>query len=195
MRAHQRTTFDFEPVPGDRFSQNETVASLGMSRTPVREALARLQRDGSIETCSFAAEGSSSRSTAKAYHRDDLRVALETTAVRRVVDLLEAGGTLPRSEANIDAVDGPKRLWLVASDERRSDGRQVAAMDEAFDITLVEAAGHPELAKVHREVTERIASCGASTSRSSGASMRPMKNMPRSCERTWRVASSRRCCC
>ena len=33
---------------------------------------------------------------------------------------------------------------------------QVAAWDEVFHCTLVEAAGNAEMARVHREVTERI---------------------------------------
>jgi DNA-binding GntR family transcriptional regulator len=37
---------EFHYVPGDRFSENEVSARLGMSRTPVREALVRLQREG-----------------------------------------------------------------------------------------------------------------------------------------------------
>jgi len=32
----------------------------------------------------------------------------------------------------------------------------VAAWDEAFHETLVQAAGNPEMARVHHEVTERI---------------------------------------
>jgi DNA-binding GntR family transcriptional regulator len=37
-----------------------------------------------------------------------------------------------------------------------SDAKNVAALDEAFHTTLVEAAGNPEVARCHREVTERI---------------------------------------
>jgi DNA-binding GntR family transcriptional regulator len=36
------------------------------------------------------------------------------------------------------------------------DGRLVSRRDEDFHATLVEATGNPELARVHREVTERI---------------------------------------
>lgn len=39
---------DYEYLPGDRFSENEVGTKLGMSRTPVREALVRLQREGYI---------------------------------------------------------------------------------------------------------------------------------------------------
>lgn len=34
--------------------------------------------------------------------------------------------------------------------------KEVAALDEAFHTTLVAAAGNPEVARCHREVTERI---------------------------------------
>ena len=39
---------NFHYVPGDRFSESEVGQQLGMSRTPVREALVRLQREGYI---------------------------------------------------------------------------------------------------------------------------------------------------
>ena len=41
--------FDFHFLPGDRFSENEMSERLQMSRTPVREALFRLQREGYVE--------------------------------------------------------------------------------------------------------------------------------------------------
>ncbi|MFM2120644.1 MAG: hypothetical protein RL722_2112, partial [Pseudomonadota bacterium] len=37
---------DFRLVPGDRFSEAEVAARLGVSRTPVREALFRLRNEG-----------------------------------------------------------------------------------------------------------------------------------------------------
>lgn len=40
--------------------------------------------------------------------------------------------------------------------ERLSDAKQDSALDEAFHTTLVEAAGNAEVARCHREVTERI---------------------------------------
>ena len=41
--------FDFQLVPGDRFSEAEVAERLGISRTPVREALFRLQREGYLD--------------------------------------------------------------------------------------------------------------------------------------------------
>ena len=41
--------FDFELVPGDRFSETEIAERLSMSRTPVRDALYRLEREGYLQ--------------------------------------------------------------------------------------------------------------------------------------------------
>ena len=40
--------FDFRLLPGDRFSEPEIAERFGMSRTPVREALLRLEREGYV---------------------------------------------------------------------------------------------------------------------------------------------------
>src|SRR5471032_2711806 len=40
--------FDFRIMPGQRFSENELAGRLGVSRTPVREALNRLGQEGLI---------------------------------------------------------------------------------------------------------------------------------------------------
>jgi DNA-binding GntR family transcriptional regulator len=47
-------------------------------------------------------------------------------------------------------------LWLVPVAQRSTDTVQVSQWDEAFHCALVEAAGNPEMARVHREVTDRI---------------------------------------
>lgn len=152
----KQTIFDFQLVPGDRFSENEMAASLGMSRTPVREALARLQHDGYLEVQFRSGWLVKPFDFETIEHLYDLRMVLETTAVRRVVDELGGQDTSHRHAAKIDAIDALKRFWLVPDAERLADGKQVATMDEAFHVTLVEAAGNPELARVHRDITERI---------------------------------------
>src|SRR5262245_33499748 len=44
--------YDFRLAPGQRFSENEIAARLGVSRTPVREALYRLRDEGYIDVAS-----------------------------------------------------------------------------------------------------------------------------------------------
>ena len=40
---------EFRLVPGDRFTETEVATRLGVSRTPVRQALFRLQREGFVQ--------------------------------------------------------------------------------------------------------------------------------------------------
>jgi DNA-binding GntR family transcriptional regulator len=137
--------FDFELLPGDRFTENEIAARLGMSRTPVRDALYRLERDGYLQV--HLRSGWSVRPYDFQQFEDlyDLRLVLEEAAVARLCELAER-----------PALDALKAVWLVPATEREGDAKAVAALDEAFHTTLVEAAGNREIARCHREVTERI---------------------------------------
>ncbi|RYY50080.1 MAG: GntR family transcriptional regulator, partial [Comamonadaceae bacterium] len=45
----KRDVAEFRMVPGDRFTENEVSERLGVSRTPVRQALFRLQQEGYVE--------------------------------------------------------------------------------------------------------------------------------------------------
>ncbi|MBC7727515.1 MAG: FCD domain-containing protein, partial [Microbacteriaceae bacterium] len=45
---------------------------------------------------------------------------------------------------------------LLPEAERLSDGATVGQPDEQFHLQLVQASGNREMARVHREITERI---------------------------------------
>ncbi len=47
-QAIKEDIFAFRLMPGDRFSENEIAERLGVSRTPVRQALFRLEREGYV---------------------------------------------------------------------------------------------------------------------------------------------------
>ena len=78
----------------------------------------------------------------------DLRMVLETTAVQR---LYGDGERVDRA-----LLDQLTAIWLVPLAERSTDTVQVAQWDEAFHCALVAAAGNGEMARVHRDVTDRI---------------------------------------
>lgn len=137
--------FDFRLLPGDRFTESEVSERSGASRTPVREALYRLERDGYLEVmfrAGWRVRPFDFRQFEELY---DLRIVLESTAVRR---LCEADDRVP--------LDALRRTWSVPADDRESDMREVARLDEAFHCELVEHAGNREMSRVHREVSERI---------------------------------------
>ena len=137
---------DFELVPGDRFSEAELGQRLGMSRTPVREALFRLRNDGFLGVEPKLGWFVLPIDFERLEQLYDLRVVLELASVSRLCSSVERS---PRLEALKD-------IWLVPPAERLTDGRVVGAHDEAFHSTLVLASGNEEMARVHWDVTERI---------------------------------------
>jgi DNA-binding GntR family transcriptional regulator len=137
---------DFQWVPGDRFSEAEVGQRLGVSRTPVREALFRLRNEGFLEVESKTGWFVKPIDFGKLDQLYDLRTVLESASLARLAQ---------RSD------DPPQLLvlkeqWLVPASERLSDGREVGALDEQFHGQLVAAAGNAEIARVHQDVTDRI---------------------------------------
>lgn len=139
---------DFVLVPGDRFTENEICARLQVSRTPVRQALLRLQSEGHVEVLFRNGWRVLPFDFDKFDQLYDLRLLLETTAVRRICD--------DHARVNRSQLDALAAIWMVPEARRSSDAIEVAQWDEAFHCTLVSAAGNAEMARVHREVTERI---------------------------------------
>lgn len=79
--------FEFQLLPGDRFTEAEVADRTGASRTPVRQALYRLQREGFLDV--------NFRNGWEVRPLDfdqldalyELRVLLEQTSVRRMKNL------------------------------------------------------------------------------------------------------------
>jgi DNA-binding GntR family transcriptional regulator len=141
--------FAFRLLPGDRFAENDIAERLQVSRTPVREALMRLQSEGlvrgyfrngweivPIDFSRFAA-------------LYELREMIELHAIGR---LCEA----PSGDAASVVVRQLGLVWRAAPKKRLRDGPAVAAIDEDFHVALVDAAGNPETSAVYRQVTERV---------------------------------------
>jgi DNA-binding GntR family transcriptional regulator len=137
---------DFHLVPGDRFSEAELGQRLGMSRTPVREALFRLRNEGFLGVEPKLGWYVLPIDFGRIEQLYDLRLVLELASVAR---LCTAVGANPE-------LDALKAVWLVPVAERLSDPASVGAHDEQFHATLVRAAGNAETARVHWDVTGRI---------------------------------------
>ena len=137
---------DFQLVAGDRFSEVELGTRLGVSRTPVREALFRLRNEGFLDVEPKLGWFVLPIDFDKLEHLYDLRVVLELSSVQRLCARTE-------DPPELEAL---KEIWLVPVADRLTDARQVGANDEEFHATLVRAAGNPEMARVHWDVTERI---------------------------------------
>lgn len=137
----------FQLIPGDRLSEAELSARLGVSRTPIRQALFRLHNEGFLDVEAKSGWYVRPLDFDKLEDLYDLRVTLELASVARLCT---------RSRGPDPELDGLKAIWLVPAADRVADAAKVGALDEAFHATLVRAAGNAEAARVHSEVTERI---------------------------------------
>ncbi len=138
--------FEFRLLPGDPFTETEMAVHYKVSRTPMRDALYRLQREGFLEV-GFR-RGWKVRNLDFAYFDDlyDLRIVLEIAAIERICQMTT------HSKHLLDL----KNIWLIPKNEREKDGRVVARLDESFHMTLINAAANKEVARVHAELTEKI---------------------------------------
>jgi DNA-binding GntR family transcriptional regulator len=139
--------FNFRLFPGDRFSETGIARHYGVSRTPMRDGLFRLQREGYLEVGFRRGWKVCPINFDQLDQLYDLRIVLEAAAVERV----GAGGEL--AHATLEAL---KAVWCVAPELRENDPAKMSGMDENFHRQLVAATGNAEMLRVHNEVTERI---------------------------------------
>lgn len=131
-----------ELSPGERVSELQMVERLGVSRTPVRLALVRLQEEGLLESIpsgGFSVKAFSEREVLEAI---EIRGTLEGLAVRLAAergviraDLQSAGTCL----ANIDE--------LLRRDTVEIDISRYAALNAEFHAKLISFAGSQALAR------------------------------------------------
>lgn len=139
--------FDFKLMPGERFSEVEIAASYQVSRTPIRHALCRLQQEGYVDV-SFRS-GWQVRPLNFRYYEElyDVRIILEKAAI----EILCAKSGEPSIELEV-----LRDLWCIEPDHYLKDIKALSQQDEDFHCALVRAAGNQEMAKVHRELSEKI---------------------------------------
>ena len=137
--------FEFRLLPGEGFSETEIASRARVSRTPVREALFRLEREGYLEVHPKRGWRVRALDFDALDQLYDVRVILECEAVRKLCK------RNPRTQ-----LAGLAKVWLVGPRKRLTDGARVARLDEEFHGALVAAAGNDEMARIHQEITERI---------------------------------------
>src|ERR1700722_4295752 len=138
--------FSFRLFPGDRFSENGIAQYYGVSRTPMRDGLFRLQREGYLEVGFRRGWKVSQINFEQLDQLYDLRIVLELAALERLTS-----GNAPH-----EAIEPLKAIWCVEPELRESDPVKMFGMDENFHRQLVAATGNAEMLRVHNEVTERI---------------------------------------
>ncbi len=145
-RRLKQEIFDFYLLPYDRFTETQLADRYQVSRTPVRDALYRLQREGYLDVefrRGWSVKPLDFNQIDQLY---DLRIVLECAAVERICASAEVHPELTIL----------RQHWLIDRDCWQIDMQVVADLDEQFHTQLVAASGNLEMARIHQEVTERI---------------------------------------
>ncbi len=134
-------------APGSRIVETEIASRLGVSRTPVREALQRLQQEGYVMGAPGAQQ---SRLTVAPLTRDDVRELLD------IVGSLEGLGARRAAELGVEErkplVKDLRALnaeFLRAGRSTPVDHSRLYDADERFHRRVVEAGEGPRLIALH----------------------------------------------
>lgn len=148
MLKHRLLVGDFGP--GARLGEERLAGELGVSRTPVREALARLHSEGLVERLADGGYGPTLVDLHQVRELYEIRFALERSALRRPVE----GGAphdpeqLLALQADWTALDRPEGDDEIAGD--------FVLLDEDFHERVAAAAGNASLVDLLHRVNERI---------------------------------------
>ena len=137
---------DFDLFPGTRITESELAEQFKVSRTPIREALQRLEVEGLVNI--RAKQGCFIRpvdtDTISNYY--DVRVALETMAVEL------ACTNMPKQD-----IESLCEFWNpdnCSFDSNYPD--QIQDVEEAFHVTIAEGSGNAVLVHFLKDVNDRI---------------------------------------
>ena len=136
-----------ERVHGERLTEVEVAAALGISRTPVREALRRLAAEGLVDVSLNRGASVARWGSADLQEIFDLRTILESDAAKRattragsevIAVLDEVCQEMDEIFANLDGI---------------SSLRSLAELNRRFHSTIIEAADSPRLSSIIDSLT------------------------------------------
>ncbi|WP_301849074.1 GntR family transcriptional regulator [Rhodococcus pyridinivorans] len=136
------------PSPDERLSEERLAEQYGVSRTPVREALARLVSDGLVERRDQGLYPYRPRfdDLADLY---ELRTTLELRGIRRALD-----GESVRHDPD---VLGPELdRWYEIREEPPEPDAGFVTLDERFHMTLLAASGNRALCDALASVNAKV---------------------------------------
>ncbi|WP_062983488.1 GntR family transcriptional regulator [Nocardia anaemiae] len=138
-------------VPTERLGEERLAEIYGVSRTPVREALARLQADGLVQRHADGLYPYRPR-LAELDNLFELRIVLETRGIQRVIGI----GDEPAPAHDSALVRAELDIWRAFRDDPPEPGPALVAADEQFHTTLLAAAGNTALADALTGVYVRV---------------------------------------
>jgi DNA-binding GntR family transcriptional regulator len=145
-RALKQKIFDFSFLPGDRLSESDLAESLGLSRTPLRQALQRLQHEGFVEPQPKIGWVLSPLRFDRIDALYDFRILIECFAAK----------VCCQKDFDRTRLQTLIKTWGVSKSHRVHDPVRIGQQDEDFHEEIVALAANPEISKTHKEITEKI---------------------------------------
>ncbi len=133
-------------TPGERLRDDELSSWLGASRTPIREAMARLEQDGLVETAPNRFTKVATTSSVAAREAYVIAAALQALAAS-LAAAAGAASDVGRFREQSDRYDWA--LW-------RSDSSEAIAADEALHRLILERAGNEQLRRLIEQLMTRV---------------------------------------
>lgn len=135
-----------ELKPGERLMELQLAAKLGVSRTPIREAIRMLEQEGLAVT--IPRKGAEvARMTEK-----DMEDVLE---IREALDELAAKIACTRmTEDQLKQLEAIKETFVEST--RSHDVKRIAEADVSFHDVIYEATGNPKLVSMLNNLREQI---------------------------------------
>ncbi|WP_442576322.1 GntR family transcriptional regulator [Microbacterium sp. F51-2R] len=130
-------------APGERLRDTELEAWLEVSRTPIREAIARLEAAGLVHTRRAKETVVAPLDARDAFAAQRIAASLHELAVRDAVPLL--------TDADLDAMRAANARFAAAL--RESDVDAAIAADDDFHAVAVAASANPLLPGLLEQVT------------------------------------------
>jgi len=131
---------------GERLSDRMLAAALGVSRTPVREALARLAAEGLVTIWPQSGSYVMAPDAMAVRAVFEMRSVLECGALR-----LASGNDPDQLATKLTPLIAGAALAVEAGDLRRAE-----QLDAAFHRALVAASGNPLLIQAYRGIADQI---------------------------------------
>ncbi|MFG1270385.1 GntR family transcriptional regulator [Xanthobacter versatilis] len=131
--------------PGEALSEAQVASSLGLGRTPVRQAFDRLMRDGLVEVLPRKGIIVRPISADEVRHMVEVRLLNEGFCARLAAERADS--------ATLAALADNVRRGGAAAAER--DVATAMALDRAFHATISAAAGNPVLGDILKNLHER----------------------------------------
>lgn len=130
-------------APGARLVEAELAAHFGVSRTPLREVLRRLEQEGNVTRTPTARQ---TRLVVSPMTREDARELFHVVAALDGLGARDAAGLSSKARATLFRKLRDINTALgTASKARRPDHHTLVALDESFHRTYVHAAAGPRL--------------------------------------------------